>query len=203
MGKRQIGQLEPYELVIAIMIAELAAVPMEDKGIPLINGLIPILTLLFLQVLISFIALKSLKFNAFMDGVPTIIIRNGQFDEVELGKNRINLVEILGQLRAKGYANLSDVEYAILETSGEISVIPKSQKRPATPEDLQIDTNYEGLPLPLIIDGVIQNKNLSLASLDLAWLQKEIKKFGIKRESDVLIASLDTQGKLFIQQKND
>jgi len=201
MGKRQIGQLEPYELVIAVMIAELAAVPMEDKGIPLINGFIPILTLLFLQVLISYIALKSLRFNAFMDGVPSIIIRNGHIDEKELERNRINLVELLGQLRAKGYPNIADVEIAILETSGEISIIPKSQKRSVTPEDLNLPTEYEGLPIPLIIDGLIQEKNLALTKLDSNWLNMELKNRGISSAKNVFFASLDTQGNLFIQEK--
>ncbi len=202
MGKRQIGQLEPFELVIAIMIAELATIPMEDRGIPLINGLVPIMTLLFIQVLISFLSLKSLWFRSIMDGSPSIVVRNGKIQEKELYNARFNLNELIEQLRTKGYANISDVEYAILETSGDLSVIPKSQKRAVTPGDLKIDTQYEGLPIPLVIDGLIQTKNLNMVNLDESWLKLELQKFGIDRPDDVLIASLDTQGKLYFQSRD-
>ncbi len=202
MGKRQIGQLEPYELVIAIMIAELASVPMEDKGIPLVNGLVPILTLLFIQVLISYVALKSLWFRSIMDGTPSIVVQNGIVQEKQLYNARYNLNELLEQLRTKGYSNISDVEYAILETSGDLSVIPKSQKRPVNSEDLKIDTSYEGIPVPLIIDGSIQKKNFKEVHLDEAWLTNELQKYGIVRPRDVLLASLDTTGRLYYQLKD-
>ena len=123
MGKRQIGQLEPYELVVAIMIAELAAIPMEDKAIPLINGLAPIFTLFFIQVCISVINMKCLWFRSIMDGNPSIVIRDGKIDIQELTKSRYNINELLEQLRVKGFANIADVEFAILETSGNLSVI--------------------------------------------------------------------------------
>jgi len=149
MGKRQIGELQPFELVLAIMIAELATVPMEDKEIPLINGIIPILTLLLLQVAITFISLKSDKLRGVISGTPSVLIENGKIIESELRKLRYNLTDLLEQLRLKNFPNIADVEYAILETSGELSIIPKSQKRPVTPEDLNIPTSYEGLTLPL------------------------------------------------------
>jgi len=199
MGKRQIGQLEPYELVVAIMIAELAAIPMEDKAIPLIHGLVPIFTLFFIQVCISYINMKSLWFRSFMDGSPSIVIRNGKIDIGELTKARYNINELLEQLRVKGYANIADVEFAILETSGNLSVIPKSQKRALTPADMGIDTGYEGLPLPLILDGRIQYDNLAEASLSPEWLTAELAKFGIADSREVFFASLDTQGNLFFQ----
>jgi len=199
MGKRQIGQLEPYELVVAIMIAELAAIPMEDKAIPLINGLAPIFTLFFIQVCISVINMKCLWFRSIMDGNPSIVIRDGKIDIQELTKSRYNINELLEQLRVKGFANIADVEFAILETSGNLSVIPKSQKRPVTPEDLQIDTEYEGLPVPLIIDGRIQYDNLAEVNLTADWLKNELGKFNITEIKDVFLASLDTQGKLFFQ----
>jgi len=203
MGKRQIGQLEPYELVVAIMIAELAAIPMEDKAIPLINGLVPIFTLFFIQVCISYINMKCLWFRSFMDGNPSIVVRNGKLDINELTKARYNINELLEQLRVKGYANIADVEFAILETSGNLSVIPKSQKRPATPADLNIDTQYEGLPVPLVLDGKIQYDNLAEVNLSAAWLVNELAKFSITDVKDVFIASLDTQGKLFFQTRKE
>ncbi|HOB07945.1 MAG: DUF421 domain-containing protein [Limnochordia bacterium] len=203
MGKRQIGQLEPYELVVAVMIAELAAIPMEDKAIPLVHGLIPIFTLFFIQVCISYINMKSLWFRSFMDGSPSIVIRNGKIDIDELAKARYNINELLEQLRTKGYANIADVEFAILETSGNLSVIPKSQKRPLTPADLHIDTGYEGLPLPLVLDGTIQRDNLSDAGLTVDWLVSELAKLGIDDVNEVFFASLDTQGNLFYQTRKE
>lgn len=201
MGKRQIGQLEPFELVIAILIAELAAVPMENRAIPLMNGIIPIFTLLFIQVFISVLSMKSLTFRAFMDGSPTIVIENGKICEQELTKTRFNINELLEQLRIQGYVNITDVEYAILETSGNLSVVPKSQKRPLTPSDLKIETNYEGLPVPLVLDGNIQHDNLTEINLTGEWLREELKKFKINDPKEVFLAILDTEGKFFYQKK--
>ncbi len=202
MGKRQIGQLEPFELVITIMIAELAAIPMEDRAIPLLNGLIPIFILFFLQVSISYLNLKSFWLRTYMDGSPSIVIRNGKICISQLSKARYNINELLEQLRLKGYFNISDVEHAILETSGNLSVLPKSQKRPVNPKDMQIDTEYEGLSYPLILDGKIQKDNLAELNLDSKWLLKELKNFGIDDPRTVFFASLDTAGKLFYQEKS-
>lgn len=202
MGKRQVGQLQPFEFVLAIMIADLVAVPMQDKEIPLINGIVPIVTLLIAQLTLSYISLKSTKARSIICGRPSILIRNGQIEEEELSRLRYNVNDLTEQLRAKGFANLQDVEFAILETRGDLSVIPKSQKRPLNPEDLQLSTEYEGLPLPLVIDGVIEHANLSKANLDEAWLRQELIRFGLEPES-TLVASLDTQGKLFFQPKAD
>ena len=138
-----------------------------------------------------------------MDGNPSIVVRNGKLDINELTKARYNINELLEQLRVKGYANIADVEFAILETSGNLSVIPKSQKRPATPADLNIDTQYEGLPVPLVLDGKIQYDNLAEVNLSAAWLVNELAKFSITDVKDVFIASLDTQGKLFFQTRKE
>jgi len=138
-----------------------------------------------------------------MDGSPSIVIRNGKIDIDELAKARYNINELLEQLRTKGYANIADVEFAILETSGNLSVIPKSQKRPLTPADLHIDTGYEGLPLPLVLDGTIQRDNLSDAGLTVDWLVSELAKLGIDDVNEVFFASLDTQGNLFYQTRKE
>ncbi len=201
MGKRQIGQLQPFELVVSIMIADLAVIPMEDTGIPLVNGIIPIITLLFAQITLSYISLKSEKARAIFCGMPTIVIHNGKIQEKELKKLRYNLNDLIEQLRAKDIANISDVEFAILETSGSLSVIPKSQKRPVTPEDMNLDTPSEGIPLTLILDGHVNKKNLSKAHMDITWLKDQIRQFGFNDVNQVLFASLDSEGKLFIQGK--
>ncbi len=203
MGKRQIGKFEPYELVVAIMIADLAAIPLEDKAIPLLNGLVPIFTLLFIQVSISFINMKSLWFRAFMDGDPSIVIQNGKIRIDELEKARFNVNELLEQLRIQGYPNIADIEFAILETSGNLSVVPKSQKRAVIPEDLGIETNYEGLPIPLILDGKVQYDNLSEAKLTIQWLRSELEKQNVSDLKRVFLASIDTDGNLFYQTRKE
>lgn len=201
MGKRQIGELEPFELVIAIMIAELATIPMEDTSIPLINGVIPILVLLVIQIILSYASLKSIGARKLISGIPSIIIRNGILMEDELYRLRYNIHEVLEQLRIKGYPNISDVEFAILETSGQLSVIPKSPKRPVTPEDLNIDTAYEGLPLALIVDGVVQKERLAESKLTIDWLEEEIRKNGFNSTKEILLANIDSNGKLYLQEK--
>ncbi|HBG01200.1 MAG TPA: hypothetical protein DDW87_06470 [Firmicutes bacterium] len=201
MGKRQIAELEPFELVIAIMIAELAVIPMQDRNIPLANGIIAITTLLFIQVTFSVISLRSVGFRSILDGRYSLIIANGIIQEAEMRRARYNLDELLEQLRLKSIFNLGDVEFAILETSGELSVLLKSQKRPATPADLQVATNYEGLPMVLIMDGQVMNSELKQAKLSEAWLRSELEKHGITSPGQVFIASLNTQGELFFQAK--
>ncbi len=201
MGKRQIGELQPFELVIAIMISDLAAVPMQNTGVPLVNGIIPILTLLMAQLLFSYIGLKSTKGRAIISGRPTILIENGKLKEKELRKEMFTINELLEQLRIKNISNIADVEFAVLETNGQLSVIPKSQKRPLSPEDLNIQTEYEGIPLVLIVDGNINTENLKTAKLDEKWLSDELKKFGIENIKDVLFASLDSSGSLYFQVK--
>lgn len=199
MGKHQIGQLQPFELVITIMISELAAVPMQDTDIPLINGIIPILTLLFIQISLSLLSLKSETARKIICGGPSILIENGKIVQSELTKLRYNLNDLLEQLRLKNFPNIADVEYAILETSGKLSIIPKSQKRPVNPEDLQIQTPYEGLPITLIVDGSLKRQNLIRAKLTEEWLRNELGKFGLNQWNQVFLASLDTTGKLYIQ----
>ncbi|MEW6695910.1 MAG: DUF421 domain-containing protein [Bacillota bacterium] len=201
MGKRQVGKLQPYELVIIVLIADLAAVPMENIGIPLLSGIIPILTLLFAEVTISYISLKNERLRGIVSGTPSVLVENGKIVESELSKLRYNVNDLLEQLRTKNFPNIADIEFAILETSGEVSVIPKSQKRPLNPADLKIPTKYEGIPMTLIIDGYVFENNLAKINLSVAWLQKELQKFGIYDFKQVLLASLDTEGNLFYQLK--
>ncbi|MGI6148505.1 MAG: DUF421 domain-containing protein [Firmicutes bacterium] len=202
MGKRQIGELEPYELAITIMIAELAAVPMQDRQIPLVHGFISIITLSFIQVCLSTLSLKLHWARQILDGSPSIIVRSGRIMEDEMRRARYNLNELLEQLRLKGYANLADVEIAVLETSGELSVIPTSQSRPVTPADLGLDTQHERLPIPLIMDGRLMENNLIEAGLTRDALQQELAANGLMSPKDVFFAMLDSVGKLHIQPRS-
>ncbi|NLY44163.1 MAG: DUF421 domain-containing protein [Clostridiaceae bacterium] len=202
MGKRQIGELQPSELVVAIMISDLAAIPMQDTGIPLINGILPIATLIIAEVFFSYITLKSQKARAIISGTPSILIENGKINEKELENLRFNIDDLLEELRVNNCPNIADVEFAILETSGQLSVIPKSQKSPVTAEDLNIPTKYVGLPLTLISDGKVNYNNLAKAHLSRQWLKDELSKLGVKDITDVFFASLDTEGKLYYQLKD-
>lgn len=203
MGKRQIGQLQPYEIVIVIMLSALAAIPMENTEVPLLFGLFPIFTLILIQVAMSFLSLKSQRAREIICGTPTVLVENGKIIEKEMAKLRYNITDLLEQLREKNMPNIADVEFAILESSGKLSIIPKSQKRPVIPEDLNIPTKYEGLPITLIIDGFVFKKNLAQLNLTEEWLGTELNKFGIKSFKEVLFAHLDTEGKLLYQAKSN
>lgn len=199
MGKRQIGQLQPFELAIAIMISDLAAVPMQNTGIPLLNGIIPILTLLILQLLISFLSIKSIHARAIICGKPRILIEKGCIVESSLRKELYTLNDLLEQLRINNFPNIADIEYAILETNGQLSVIPKSQKRPLNPADMDIKTEYEGLPVDIIIDGVVLTDNLNKVGKDYRWLEQELRNKHFDKPGQILFASLEPSGKLHIQ----
>lgn len=199
MGKRQIGQLQPFELAIAIMISELAAVPMQNTGIPLINGIIPILTLLIAQLLMSYLSIKSIRLRAIICGKPTILIEKGQIREKALRDELYTVNDLLEQLRINNFQNIADVEYAILETNGQVSIIPKSQKRPLTPQDMNIKTEYEGICIDIIIDGRVLSENLRLAGKDMQWLISELHKKQYGSPQEILFAYIDPSGKLVIQ----
>lgn len=201
MGKREIAQLQPFELVVLLMISDLAAVPSENIGIPLLSGVIPILVLLTANLILAWITLKSETARDIICGTPSILIRQGKIVEEELRKNCYNLTDLLEELRTKNVPNIADVEYAVLENNGELSVFAKAQKRPTIPDDFHITPQYEGLPLTLILDGKLNRKNLQQSDKDLDWLEKELKKQTIDKIEDALIASLDSSGVLFTQAK--
>ena len=200
MGKREIGQLQPFELAISIMIADLASIPMSELGIPITNGIIPILGLLLMHLLISVLNMKSIKFRQIICGKPNILIYRGKIDEKALKKERFTINELEERLRGANIMNLGDVEYAILETSGQITVIPKPNKRTTTPEDFNIEAEYEGIPYDLVIDGEIMRKNLLKIGKDENWLKKQLEKFNIKSE-EALIVTFDGKGNIFCQKK--
>jgi len=201
MGKREVGQLSAFDLVVAIMIAELAAMSMERIDMPLHQGLVPIFTLVALEILLSWLSLKSHTIRGIVDGGPSIVIANGKIIEKELRKLRYNVSDLLGQLREKDVPNIADVQFAVLETSGELSVMLKPEKRPVTLEDLGMTANYDGLPTPLIFDGHIHYRNLRGLHLDEQWLLDQVRKKGIQSIEDVLFASLDCSGSLYVSEK--
>lgn len=200
MGKREIGQLQPFELAIAIMIADLASIPMTDSGIPITNGIISILGLLLMHLVISFLNVKSIKAREIICGKPTILIYRGKIDEKALKKERFTINELEERLRGNNIFNLGDVEYAILETSGQVTVIQKPEKRNTIPEDFNIIPDYEGIPYDLVVDGKIMEKNLQAIGKNYQWLKKQIEKFNMKPE-EALIVTYDAKGQIFCQKK--
>ena len=201
MGKREIGQLQPFELAIAIMIADLAAVPMSELGIPITNGIIPILGLLVMHLLISMINMKSMRMREIICGKPSILIYRGKIDEQALRKENFTINELQERLRGNNVTSLSDVEYAILETSGEVTIIPKPEKRPVTLEDMNLEAKYQGIPYELVIDGNIMEDNLRKIGKNYVWLKKQVEKFGYSPE-EALIVTLDANGEIFSQKKD-
>lgn len=200
MGKEEIGQLQPFEFVIALLIADLAAVPMQNPQVPLLYGIIPIVTLLILQYFLSYISLKSVRVREILCGKPTIVIRRGEILQEEMAKIRYNLDDLLEQLRIKGYYDICDIEYAILETKGELSVFPKSSRKPICKDDLQISST-ERFPMTLIIDGTVLNENLKQINKDIQWLQEQLHNQKILNIKEVLYASVNSQGNFYTQKR--
>ena len=198
MGKREIGQLQPFELAISIMIADLATLPMAETGIPISNGIIPILGLLVMHLVISILNMKSTKAREIICGKPSILIFRGKIDQKVLKKERFTINELEERLRDNNIFNIGDVEYAVLETSGQVTVIPKPNKRPTIPEDFNIEPKYEGIPYDLVVDGKVMYKNLDKLGKDYVWLQRQTEKFGIKPE-EALIVTIDGNNQFYCQ----
>lgn len=203
MGKRQIGELQPFELVIAIMISDLVALPMQDTRMPLINGVIPVITLLIIQIIISIIQLKNEKIQKLLCGKPSILIKDGKIDIQELKYQRLNVNDLLEELRLKGYFNLQDIEYAILETSGQLSIIPNSECDTPTKQDLQIKSIQDKLPITIIIDGKLKLESLSMANKDVNWVNSQLKNNNIDSIKDIFIGIIDSKSNFYYQLKNN
>jgi uncharacterized membrane protein YcaP (DUF421 family) len=185
------------------MISDLATVPVSDIAIPLFSGIIPIITLVILEVIISFINLKSEKFRNVFTGKPTYLIKNGILQEEEMRKLRYNLEDLLSELRLKDITDISTVYTAILETNGELSVVVKAPNKTVTALDLNLNTNQETIPLILISDGIVRMKHLTEANKSIKWLKKELKKRNVANLKDVFIMSYNDKGEIFLQTKEN
>lgn len=192
MGKRQIGELEPSELVLTMMISDLATVPMQDFGIPLLAGVIPILTLLALSMLLSQLSLRYLRFRALVCGTPTILIRDGQLQQEAMRQNRYTLDELLEELRGQGIASIEDVKYAVLENSGQLSVLPWTRQQPPTAAQLGLDVEDSvTLPVVLVNDGRVLRKNLTACGKNEQWLLQTIREKKLSSPREVFLLTLD------------
>ena len=172
MGKRQIGQMEPSEFVVAMLVADLAAIPMQDGGLPLYSGLVPILTVLGLELLLSWGVMRNVRIRKLFCGKPVILIDNGHILQDNLRKTRITLDELTGHLREKDVLDIRSVQFAILETNGNLSVFPYPKHMPASAKDAGIHPGEQFLPITIIADGQISEDNLAIAGKDKRWLRK-------------------------------
>ena len=201
MGKRQLAQLQPFEVVITLMIAELAAVPMGDVSISLFSGVISILTLLFAHALISVLSFKSERFRRFICGKPSVLVRDGQIQHDQLQRLCLDLNDLLEGMRSQGILNIADVGSALLETNGTLNVFARGEARAPSAREMGLDAGYDGIPLVLILDGAVQDETLALGRLSREWLLATLRSVGVPAPQRVLLASLDTQGRLYIQEK--
>lgn len=200
MGKRQIGELQPSELVVAIMISDLATVPMASVDIPLLSGVVPVLTLIIAEVITSYLSLKSRRIRKFITGEPSIVVYDGIINESELERLRFNINDLLEELRFAGFYDVADVEVAVIETSGKLSVIPRDQARTVTVEDMRLSgVRHDGLPCTVITDGQLNRNELERSGKNEKWLAAELKKHGAESAADVFIASISAEGSVFVQ----
>lgn len=203
MGKKQVGELEPAELVVVFLLSELASIPMQDMNLPLMSSIVPIATLISLEILISIITLKSRFARKIFQGRPAILINKGLMVEEEMKRQCYNLDEVLEQIRQEGYSDIRDVEYAILENSGKISVIPSARGKALTASDMKIKGSPGIMPFIVIADGRIAKNGLELTGTSEDELMKKLKQNGIKNPKEVLFAVIDSQGEFYYQKKGE
>ncbi|WP_249226517.1 DUF421 domain-containing protein [Alicyclobacillus mengziensis] len=202
MGKREIGQLSVFDFVVSMMIAELSTLPMEDTGIPLYVSLVSIGVLVLLQVGVAILQIKNHRFRHWVEGEPVVLIEHGQIRDGQMRKMRYSMSDLLLQLREKGVAAVADVEFAILENSGKLSVLPKAAKRPLTASDLGQPVTEERLPLPLIIDSDPVRSTLQTIGRDENWLRQEMERRGYSAFDKVFYAAIDSNGTIFIDPRD-
>lgn len=201
MGKRQLGEMEISEFIVAALIADLAATPLQDIGIPLLNGLVPIIIMFCFEIIIAGLNMRSIKLRKLTYGRPEIIIRNGRIIREAMQKNRFTLDELMQELRAQGLTDTTQVEYAVLETNGQLSIILKSGDQPATASQMGVDGDDVSYAHIIINEGRILDNNLKLLGRDRRWLSNELKRQNFRSADEVYILTLSESGRVFCQAK--
>lgn len=201
MGQREVARLTLFDFLVSITIGGLVSGPLFIPKVGLKGPIINIAFLGLLNMTLAYLSLKHSKIRRVFQDEPFVLIENGIILEEMMGKTRFNLDDLLTELRLKNVANIADVEFAILESSGTLSVILKSQARPLTPKDLKLETDYEGMPIVLIEDGNVLEDNLQKNNLNQAWLISELENQGTKGLDNVMAAILDTKGRLYVSKK--
>ena len=199
MGKRQLGELELSELVVSVLIADIAANPLQDIGTPLLNGLIPVVTLLCCEMLVSFFIVRSVRFRALLCGKPSMLIVRGVVDQREMRRNRFTLDELTEELRKQGVTDIASIEYAILETDGRLNTILFPAHQPVTAAQMGLDTPAGGYPTILINDGRVLSENLRRQGLDEKWLRAELRRRGVKSAREVYLLMRDDAGAVYFE----
>ena len=201
LGKRQLGEMELSEFVVAALIADLASHPLQDIGIPMINGLVPIVTLFCCEVLISGVAMKNIRLRALLFGKPSMLVEKGKIKQHEMKKNRFTTDELMEELRNQGYLDISAVEYAVLETDGRLSVIPYPSESPVKPSQLKIEAEDRGYPVVVISDGHVIESNLRLVGRDRNWLKNRLAALGVKDAEQVFLMTVNSAGQVYFAPK--
>ena len=197
MGKRQVGELEPAELVLAMLLSDLAAVPMQDFGIPLLYGAVPMATVLCLTMILSVLTMRFLPLRLLLCGRPSIVVQGGKILQKELEQTRMSPDELMEALRLQGITDLSCVKYAILETSGRVSALLYTNQQPLTPAQMNLPVEEPGLPLTVIDNGQVYRENLRRRGLDTKWLRKELARRGVRSASQVFLMTVDERGGVY------
>lgn len=201
MGKRQIGELQPSEFVVAILISELAAIPMQESGIPIANGIIPIFTLVACEILLSAVTLCSVHARQWISGKPSILIRNGVVNQNEMRRLRYTIDDLMEELRLNGMMSVDEVAWAVLETNGQLSVFPVAQSKPVTAGMMNLQPPDGGLPVTLISDGRVFQQALTHAGHDALWLQNQLKGANLTPDR-VFLMTVDASGKTLVIPKD-
>lgn len=201
LGKRQLGEMELSEFVLAALIADLAAHPLQDIGIPMMNGLLPILVLFCCEVLIAWGSLKNVRLRSVLFGKPSILIEKGKINQREMKKNRFTVDELMEQLRSQSCTDISNVEYAILETGGKLSLLLYPAKKPPAAELMGIQTDDGGLPVIIISDGRVIGSNLKRMGYNENWLDKQLKAKGHSSYDTVFLMTVNAAGQVYFAPK--
>lgn len=202
MGKRQVGEMQPFEFVITLIIADLACIPMSELSVPLVHGIVPILALLLLHFFICVLARKSMKLRYLLSGRPAIVVTPTGIDYNELKKLNMTLDDLIEAMRGCDVFSIDEIAYAIIETNGKMCIIPKMQNMPITREDMNINAGQSALPVNIIMDGKMLSENVKLTGIDDKFINMCLKRANVKMIKEVLIFTLDNNGKVFIQAKN-
>ena len=199
MGKRQLGEMQPFELVITLIIADLATIPMAETALPLLQGIIPLLTLVCIHYLICLLSRKSLFFRKLINGKPIILLDPDGINYENLKRVNMTFNDLMEGIRTAGYFNLEELLYVILQTNGSMTIVNRAQYAPLTAEDMKIEKQQASLPVIIVNKGKINKENLSLAQIDEEFLLKNINQVGIKSIKDILILTIDNYGKIYVQ----
>ncbi len=198
MGKRQLGDLELSELIVTVLISEVASTPITNPEEPLWVGIVPVTALLGMSMVISLIAVKSVKFRALISGKPALLIVHGRIDQTQMRKNRLTPDELTEALRNQGFLDLGSVEYAILETDGALNIIPSPANRPVTAAQMGLETDDPGYPVMVINDGRVLTENLRILGKDENWLLKQVQAQGLSSPREVYLMTADMAGSIFL-----